>query len=481
MKQGITSRLSIVFSAICIFFSLNTGSYAQSRADNLEERIGKAAKDTTLVNLLVQASTESSSIDPDNAIRYAEEALILARQLHDRKAEVTAMQAMGFALSVVGNYSRAIKITLEAMQMAERESYDLGIGRTCNVIGNIYKRQGKYKEAISYFLRGKQITENNPAMVRLYSVVLSNLGDTYLDNGQTDSALYCFQTAYQVSLSNKFTTDFSLLYNRMGDLQRTLNNIPLALEYYRMGIANAVQTGKNRWLCFNYVSMAELYLQDGHTDSAIYYSLKALEPGMEKFLQQRLQAASILYGIYEKSKQNDLAIRYLKLADDIKDTLRSNIDESEIQNLLFEEKLQQMQAKEEHERAVTERKTNLQYAGMAIAIITFAVLFLLLSRSVITNTKVIVFLGILALLILYEFLNLLLHPLLDRITHHQPVIMLAILVAIAAVIIPAHHRLERWVTHKVVENNRRIRLERAKKTIQKLERQEPEDNPGPQM
>jgi hypothetical protein len=47
--------------------------------------------------------------------------------------------------------------------------------------------------------------------------------------------------------------------------------------------------------------------------------------------------------------------------------------------------------------------------------------------------------------------------------------MLLIMVAVAAVLVPLHHRLEHWITHKLVEKNVRIRLAAAKRTIQQLE------------
>ena len=107
---------------------------------------------------------------------------------------------------------------------------------------------------------------------------------------------------------------------------------------------------------------------------------------------------------------------------------------------------------------------------MALGIIIFVILFLALSRRHITNTKLIQFLGVVALLVVFEFLNLLLHPLLERITHHNPILMLLALVCIAALLVPLHHKLEKWATHKLVEKNKTIRLAAAKKTIEELEK-----------
>ena len=102
-------------------------------------------------------------------------------------------------------------------------------------------------------------------------------------------------------------------------------------------------------------------------------------------------------------------------------------------------------------------------------IICFIILFLLFSRTVIANEKWISFFGIVALLIVFEFLNLLLHPFLEGITNHSPVLMLLALVCIAALLVPLHHKLEKWAKTKLVEKNKQIRLTAAKKTIEQLE------------
>jgi hypothetical protein len=47
--------------------------------------------------------------------------------------------------------------------------------------------------------------------------------------------------------------------------------------------------------------------------------------------------------------------------------------------------------------------------------------------------------------------------------------MLLALVVIAALLVPLHHRLEKWATHKLVEKNKQVRLRAAKRTIEQLE------------
>jgi hypothetical protein len=115
------------------------------------------------------------------------------------------------------------------------------------------------------------------------------------------------------------------------------------------------------------------------------------------------------------------------------------------------------------------RRINLQYAGIGASLVVFVITSLLFSHSIIANERLISFLSVLALLMIFEFINLLLHPFLGQLTHHAPVLMLAIMVGIAAVLIPFHHRLEQSITRRLVDKNKQIRLEAAKKVIGKIQ------------
>ena len=116
-----------------------------------------------------------------------------------------------------------------------------------------------------------------------------------------------------------------------------------------------------------------------------------------------------------------------------------------------------------------ERKRNLQYAAIALGLITFVILFLLLSHSIVANQKLIRFFGVVALLMVFEFINLYIHPYISHATNDSPLLMLVVMVGIASMLVPVHHWMENWITHQLVEKNKKIRLSAAKKTIQQLE------------
>src|SRR5262249_44739322 len=151
------------------------------------------------------------------------------------------------------------------------------------------------------------------------------------------------------------------------------------------------------------------------------------------------------------------------------DSLFSAKTIQQTQLMSFEEELRQKELATEKLQIEEQNKKNIQYVLIALVIVTLIILYLLLSRSFITNTKMIEFLGIIALLIVFEFLNLVLHPFLERITYHSPALMLLALVVIAALLVPLHHRIEKWTIFKLIEKNKRVRLAAAKKTIEQLD------------
>src|SRR5205085_9141466 len=129
------------------------------------------------------------------------------------------------------------------------------------------------------------------------------------------------------------------------------------------------------------------------------------------------------------------AFYYQDIFRDATDSIFSQQKQRQFQSLSFDEKLRQQEIIATELKAKEERQRNLQYAAIAIGLITFIILFLLLSRSIILKTKFIEFFGVLGLLAVFEFINLFIHPYLSHATNDSPVLMLGVLIAIGALLI----------------------------------------------
>jgi hypothetical protein len=244
-----------------------------------------------------------------------------------------------------------------------------------------------------------------------------------------------------------------------------MGHAELALPYYRMSIATAPPGGED--FPKSYYGLAMLFKQNGQTDSAFFYANKALAQSV-LWPETHVKSALLLSELYE-GKDNSLAFFYYKKAIQTRDSIYAAGKQLMIKNLSYNEQQRQQEIAAAQLKSRKERKQNLQYAAIAFAMITFIIIFLLFGRSIIATERTISFFGVLGLLAVFEFINLLIHPWLASLTHESPVLLLLALVAIASLLIPLHHRLEHWIKEKMTEKNKKIRLAAAKKIIQKLE------------
>ena len=185
----------------------------------------------------------------------------------------------------------------------------------------------------------------------------------------------------------------------------------------------------------------------------------------------KLAGAGYMQQVFDSLHNTDSAYYYSRMEAGINAQIFSQNNINKMQALGFNDQIRVIEEEARKAEEEQRRKENIQYALISLGIIVLLTLYLLLSRSFITNTKLIEFFGVVALLIVFEFLNLLLHPFLEKITHHSPLLMLLAMVCIAALLVPLHHKIEKWATARLVEKNKQIRLANAKKTIEQLEKE----------
>ena len=441
-------------------FLLITIIYAQPKPgdiDNLKLVLAKTNADTTRVELLRATGYR------DRNLSTLLEALTLAKKIKYINGEADCNNSIGNYFFGNSNYPTAMEFYLEGLKISEANNYQAGIAKTMGNIGSVYSTQGEYRLALNNFLKAMAITKNT----RSNAIQFYDVARAYLQLRNSDSALFYGNQSYQHAVA---TNDSNALTNSLfilGDIHNHLGNTALAFVNYRMAIPYSA--GFVFTLPDIYMSMAKLFRQTGQMDSCIVYAEKALRSA-QLFNNGDLvfKSAGLLSDFYEKQDVNK-SFYYYKLAVAGKDSMFSKEKIKQIENLSFNETLRQQEREAEKLKANEERKQNLQYATIALSLFAFVIIFLLLSHSIVANQKLIQFLGILSLLIVFEFINLLIHPYLANFTHHSPVLMLGVMVCIAALLIPVHHWLEKWITHRLVEKNKKIRLAAAKKTIEQLE------------
>jgi hypothetical protein len=206
-----------------------------------------------------------------------------------------------------------------------------------------------------------------------------------------------------------------------------------------------------------------LYQQRQYSDVKNYaqYSFTvAKEIGKKLYVAD---AADILYKLYKMQGRTDSMLYFLETSHTCQNNLLAEQKTNQLQTLIVNQQLDDAEQAANAAQAEEQRHHNIEYAAIAFGIIVLAMLFFLLSRSIIVGPRVIELFGVIGLLIIFEFVNLVLHPFLAAATDDSPLLMLAVLVIIAAVIVPVHHKLEHWVKNKLVEKNKAIHRDAAKR------------------
>ncbi|SHE70148.1 tetratricopeptide repeat protein [Flavisolibacter ginsengisoli] len=466
MNRTKTIYKNAIYAIIFLLFPRAT--FAQNREmDSLKQLLSRTSSGTARVDLLVKLGLFEQSFK--GGLRYAEDALALAKKIHYRKGEGASFNQIGNQYFAASNYPAALNFYFQGLKIREETDDINGIFGSYNNIANVYFELGDLDRALTYNFKSLQFSQ--PSNVYGKACLLNNVGTIYEKREQLDSALYYQQRSYELFNQSMSKYQYINTLNALGSLQMKLGNYELAKSYFSLGIKNGVEYNDSLNRASSYLGLAKLFKQLKQEDSCINYAKRAIvfAHRQQSVAQSVIVDAGKLVSELYVGKNDKEAYTYLKLAMDTRDSTFSREKTMQIQNMVFAEQERQKEIQEQKSKEAEERQNNLQYAAIALGLVTLLIGFFVLSHSVIANQKLIKFLGIVSLLIIFEFLNLLLHPYLGELTHHSPVWMLLVMVSVAALLVPLHHKVEYWVTHKLVEKNNRIRLVAAKKTVAKLE------------
>jgi tetratricopeptide (TPR) repeat protein len=359
------------------------------------------------------------------------------------------------------NYARGLEFTTNDEQ--KRAGLYLNIAY-------VYIATGNNEVAWDYIQKGKrigQVSENLFFETMLSGMICNNLG-------KPDSALFYFRQAENLPVKISDPLLQSVFMQQIARAYELNDDADLAEAYYK----KAMDFCKQKSLPMSIIRTGNAYcnflMKKANYVQAKQMALEDLDVARKSAINEGISTvAEVLRKIYAKENNRDSALQYAEMQIAFQDSVSNQKRTAEFQNISFTQQVRDIEEQQKQKQEAQQRKQNLQLVSIAFGIVMLVILFLLLSRSIMVNEKWVSFFGVVGLLVVFEFLNLLLHPWLEEITNHSPLLMLAALVGIAALLVPLHHRLEKWAKKTLVAKNRQIRLASAKKTIAKLETDQP--------
>lgn len=459
-----------------VLLFIKIAGFAQiNYADSLKLQLSKTTSPLDSFSIIVKLSEFSfvlggGEADEPTAIRL----LSIAQKLKNDSLLAISYNWIGsyFAFTK-GDNTAALEYYFKGLPLAVKAKDKRRISSLYFDISLIYFTLQNKEEAVKNLRKGDENLPDLSSPMHLFMLMQYQRGMSqyYMLSHQNDSALYYTQQLSATSLKlNSLSFQYGALY-LSGNVYRQMGDKDMAEVYFKKAVAMtpSIESNSGR-LAFFKIYIPFLFA-NGNIHEAHNQATQLMELGRRDNNNNiKLSAAGFLRQAFDSLHKTDSAYYYAKMKDALNDSIFNQNNINKIQAMAFNDQLRIMEDNAQKAEEAEQRKENIQYALIALGIISFIILFLLLSRRIITNIKVIEFLSVIALLIVFEFLNLFLHPFLERITNHSPLLMLLGLVCIATLLVPLHHRLEKWAKHRLVEKNKQIRLAAAKKTIDLLDK-----------
>ncbi|HLA56095.1 MAG TPA: tetratricopeptide repeat protein [Flavobacterium sp.] len=376
---------------------------------------------------------------------------------------------IGYLITSIGDLNVSFKYGVSALEVLERYKDTAPVLSAYILIGNALNRSENNEQALKYYRKSYPIAKKYHTDSYYYSTILNNMADSFIKLKKPDSALSYVQEAVKIDYQNKDEISLNTSLGTLGEVYLAKKEYDIGRPFIRKAIYFGYKVNDVYGLAYSLNTMAESFYNTSQIDSSLVYAYQALRLASKDYDLVTLQSYNILYRNYEARQKQDSAYKYLKLAIDIKDRIFSEEKTRNIQSLEFNEEIRQQEVALEQQQIEYSRKQNIQYVLIGVGVISLIILFLLLSHTLAVNEKMVKIFSITGLLLVFEFLNLLLHPILEKVTGHSAILMLILLVCLALLIVPAHHKLEKWATRVLVDKNKKIRLAAAKKIIEKLE------------
>jgi tetratricopeptide (TPR) repeat protein len=432
------------------------------------------------------ARASRSNGEADKALNYNNLAVSLAANTNNDSLKVSVYLSLGNTYLLKDEKLLAFRNYLQALNIAEENKKYTLLQNCYSRLSGFYRSLDEFEKAKDYEFRKEQLQRANNKPYDLLETYVS-IGNLYVQSNQYEQA----KKYYEKSIALADTLHFEL-YKLNGYTQ--IVNMYLTGKEYRKGLDyfNAhpelkeylIKAGLDYFLDHSYASM---YTLTSSLDSAGFYFARA-EPSFEAKSNPLSRFYFYTnYALYYKMRKDyDRGIGYWlkakKVADqigslDIMQSVATNLDslyqlkgdfknahfynsqytlfKDSLQKLSKEKDLLSLEIDNENRRkerealrlqAETNRRHNIQYMGIVVAIAAIFVLLVMAGVFSVSKNTIKV-LGFFAFIFLFEFIILLADNQIHHWTHGEPWKVLAIKIGLIALLLPLHHWLEKKVIH----------------------------------
>ncbi len=253
--------------------------------------------------------------DYSKAIELHSESLQIALLNNDKTQECRSLYNLGIVYYYVGDYSKA----LENISNCITKNTDVKSELTYlyyNALGEVYRQMGNYELALSNLFKIIELLNGDETRNRIKGQCLQNIGSVYLSTKQYDKSLDYFMQALDLYQKEGMLEFEALALNNLGALYGSMGEYPVAIEHLAKALGIHQQIGGlNKDIIANtFCNLAEAYYKIDNYDLSIQCWLQALEIAGPIEAKHRLfEIHEGLYSVYKKLDEYSKALYHHEL------------------------------------------------------------------------------------------------------------------------------------------------------------------------
>lgn len=346
-KQNKIFVLSILILAL-LFADINI---SQTQLDSLKNLLpSKEGKER--IKVLIKIGFFLSSENPNEAIKYLDEAIELAEETNNRWNKADALFNKGVALWHLGKIKESDEHYQKAIPLYEQFNDSLSLIKVFNSQAINHQMRGNVDKAFETFLHSLDYAKKIGDNATIFNTLL-NIGIMYDNNSNYEKCLYYYDEAMKYA-KDADQSSVALLQSYIAEVYLTTKNYIKAEEFLRKAIENAKLSNDSNSMIWAYSSLGKIELEKKNYTKAENYFKESLALALKtEFKLDIIHAYSDLGKYYltvnDLSKAETHLSSALKLSEEIKSLTDLNIVYGELANL-YAKKLDYKKAYEFHQK-----------------------------------------------------------------------------------------------------------------------------------
>jgi len=231
-----------------------------------------------------------------DALKYASEALPVARASHDRTIEGRALDSLGDVQNYFGDKRKAIEYYEQALPLMRTTGDQAGEGHTLNDLAVAYSQTGEKRKALFLFDRAVEIFRELQDR-HMLAEVAGNTGMTYDSVGEYQRALESHRQALALQRELADPASESIALNNIATAYTGLGEFQKALDAYIAALDINRSLDNRRSVAINLNNIAWVHDSFGDRQRALKVYQEALE--IIRSVKDQRTIAAILNNIAE--------------------------------------------------------------------------------------------------------------------------------------------------------------------------------------